>query len=88
MEFVIRATQAGLTLYMLLVLFRWVAPLIQMDIHNHRWLRWIPAVTDPLLDRLRSILPPLGPVDITPLVALLLLWLVRTALVGLLAEAA
>lgn len=38
-----------------------------------KWVRWAFAITEPLLRPLRQIIPPLGMVDITPLVAYFLL---------------
>ncbi len=86
MEILIRAIQAAITLYMLLILLRWLAPWIHLEIHARRW-RWIPALTDPFLNQLRRILPPLGPFDFAPLIAVLLLWLARTVLVQALTQA-
>ncbi len=86
MDWIIRAIQSLLTLYMLLILLRWLGPWIQLDLYSRR-LRWIPALTDPFLNRLRSVMPPLGPIDLAPLVGVLLLWLLRVALVGLFAPA-
>ena len=49
---------SGLTLYMMLILVRWAAPWLQIDLWNHR-LRWIGRLTDPALDLVRRKLPPL-----------------------------
>lgn len=40
-----------------------------------RWLRWAWTLSEPILGPLRRALPTLGPIDISPLVALLLLQL-------------
>ena len=50
------------------VLSSWVPSL-----QGHRWLRWSYALSEPLLAPLRHVLPTLGPIDLSPLVALLLL---------------
>ncbi len=42
-------------------------------IQGSRWLRWSYALSEPILAPLRNVLPTLGPIDISPLVALLLL---------------
>lgn len=82
----IRAVSALLTLYMLLILLRWTAPWLEFDIHSPRW-RWIARLTDPLLDLVRRVLPPMGPMDFGPLGALFVVWLVRvlscSALLGM-----
>jgi YggT family protein len=49
-----------------------------------RWVRWAFVVSDPMLAPLRRIVPPLGMVDITPIVAYLLLSLVQGGLTALL----
>ena len=41
-----------------------------------RWLRWAYTLSEPILEPLRRVLPTLGPIDISPLVALLLLQLI------------
>ena len=42
-----------------------------------RWIRWAVVLTEPILRPLRSIIPPLGMIDITPLVAWFVLSLLR-----------
>lgn len=71
-----RAAADLLTLYMLLILVRWLAPHLQVDLHT-KPLRWIGKVTDPLLDAMRRLLPPMGPMDFAPLAALFAVWVVR-----------
>ena len=39
-------------------------------------------ITDPVLDPLRKVIPPMGPLDITPLVAMILLDIVRRVLLS------
>lgn len=41
-------------------------------------------ITDPVLDPLRKVIPPMGPLDITPLVAMILLDIVRRVLLSVL----
>jgi YggT family protein len=77
MEFVARAVYSGLTLYMLLIMVRWLGGWIGFETDHGRW-RWIGLITDPLINRLRSILPNLGPVDFGPIAALFLVWLLRS----------
>jgi YggT family protein len=50
------------------VLSSWVP-----SIQGSRWLRWSYTLSEPLLAPLRHVLPTIGPIDLSPLVALLLL---------------
>ena len=71
-----------LTLYMMVIMLRWTAPWLELDLRSPRW-RWIPQAADPLLRWLRQILPPMGGTfDWAPPAALLGLWVVRVACVG------
>jgi YggT family protein len=54
---------------MIRVLSSWFGPLARA-----RWLRWTYTITEPLLAPLRSVIPSLGPFDITPLI---LFYLIR-----------
>ncbi len=68
---------SALTLYMMVILLRWTAPWLELDLRSAR-LKWIPQVTDPLLHWIRGILPPMGGTfDWAPAAALLGLWVVR-----------
>ena len=42
-----------------------------------RWIRWAVVLTEPILRPLRSIIPPLGMIDVTPLIAWFVLSLLR-----------
>ncbi|HET7585728.1 MAG TPA: YggT family protein [Gemmatimonadaceae bacterium] len=50
------------------------------------WIRWSVVLTEWLLRPLRRVIPPFGMLDITPLVAWLVLWLVGGFLLSLLAS--
>ena len=71
-----RAAYSIFTLYMLLILVRWFGPYLELDFYDTR-LRWIAQLVDPVLRAIRKLLPPLGPIDLAPLVALLAIWFVR-----------
>jgi len=43
-------------------------------------------VTDAYLNIFRNIIPPIGMLDISPMVALLVLWLLQSLVVGILAS--
>jgi YggT family protein len=49
-----------------------------------KWMRPVVALTDWILDPLRRVLPPFGPLDLSPLVAYLLLSIAESALIHLL----
>ncbi|GMW00154.1 MAG: hypothetical protein AMXMBFR84_12920 [Candidatus Hydrogenedentota bacterium] len=80
-ELLARALYAGMTLYMIAILLRWLGPWLELDLRSGWW-RTIPRVTDPLLSMLRGVLPSIGPMDFAPLAAVVGLWITRTILVG------
>lgn len=47
-----------------------------------RWVRWAYALSEPILRPLRGIIPALGVIDVTPIVAYLALGLIQSFLVG------
>jgi YggT family protein len=63
--------------------FLWVAILVRvfsswLPISPYsRWIRWSYVTTEWLLGPLRRIIPPFGAIDVSPLGALLLIWIVR-----------
>ena len=65
--------------------------LVAFDVVNYRnrfvyqVSRFLDAVTDPMLRPLRKVIPLLGGVDITPVVALLAIWFLQQVLAGPLA---
>lgn len=78
---VLRATiYSAISLYMIIILLRWTAPFLSLDM-NRPWLRWMAPLTDPLLNLIRRTLPPMGFADWTPVAAVLLLWVLRVLLV-------
>lgn len=82
----VRIAYSLLTLYMMLILLRTIGPYISLEVDSGR-LAWIARVTDPLISRVRNILPNMGPVDFGPIGALVLVWFVRilssTILIGM-----
>ncbi len=44
--------------------------------------QFLNAVTDPVLEPLRKVIPPIGMIDITPMVAMLLLFFIASALLN------
>lgn len=50
--------------------------------YTNRLMRFLVDATEPLLGPLRRIIPPLGRMDISPIVAFLILWLFQAAIAG------
>ena len=48
------------------------------------WIRWSYAITDPILSPLRQVIPAMGPIDITPIIAYFLIGLIQGAVLGML----
>ncbi len=82
-----RLTHSVLTLYMMLILLRWFGPWMSLEVTAGR-LSWVGRLTDPLITRLRKVLPHMGPVDFGPLAALVLVWFVRILSVRILEDMA
>ena len=72
----VRIVESVFTLYMLLILVRWLSPYIELDLYDIRY-RWICRLVDPVVSSVRRILPSLGPMDFGPLATLLLVWVAR-----------
>ena len=49
---------------------------------SSRWIRWSYVLTEPILRPLRQVVPALGPIDITPLIAYFLIRIVGGFVVG------
>jgi YggT family protein len=47
-----------------------------------KWMRGVIVLTDWLLEPLRRVLPPFGPLDLSPLVAYFILWIAERVIVG------
>jgi YggT family protein len=45
-------------------------------------IRIVNGIVEPLLHPIRAIMPALGPVDLSPMIAMLVLWLLRNLLRG------
>lgn len=72
-----------LAVYMLLIVIRIIFSWGNVS-YTNRVMRFLVKATDPLLVPLRNVIPPLGVFDISPLVALLILWLLKTAVAAVL----
>jgi len=71
-----------ITFYMLMVLVRWAAPWIRIDLNAREW-AWIRYATDPVLRQARKMMPDMGGTMDWSFAAILVeLWLVRMILTG------
>ena len=71
----------AISIYMLLIFIRIVFSWGMISYKN-RLMRFLIDVTEPLLGPLRRIIPPLGIMDISPIFAFLILWLLKQAVEG------
>lgn len=76
-----------LSLYLILIIARIVFSWGQVSYHN-RIMRFLVNTTEPLLGPLRRMLPPLGWIDISPIVAGLIIWFLLSAVSGTLLRGA
>ena len=49
-----------------------------------KWIRWSYSVTEPILKPLRQVIPALGPIDITPIIAYFLIGFIQGAVLRML----
>jgi YggT family protein len=70
-----------LSIYLILIIARVVFSWGQISYRN-RVMRFLVNATEPLLGPLRRMLPPLGSIDISPLVAGLIIWFLLAAVSG------
>jgi YggT family protein len=70
-----------LSIYSLLIIIRIIFSWGRLS-YTNRVMRFLIDVTEPLLGPLRRIIPPLGWLDISPIVALLIIWLFQQAVAG------
>ena len=68
-------------LYALVILVRVVLSWLPVD-HDQPWVRIVVDVTEPVVGPIRRVLPSFGGLDFSPLVAMLLLQLMRNLLAG------
>jgi YggT family protein len=71
----------AISIYILLIFIRIVFSWGMISYKN-RLMRFLFDVTEPLLGPLRRIIPPLGIMDISPIFAFLILWLLKQAVAG------
>ena len=71
-----RLVFSAFTLYMLLILLRWLAPFLELDPYAPR-MRWLSRLADPVIRAVRQFVPPSSSGDWAPIVALLAVWVCR-----------
>lgn len=76
-----------ISIYILLIIIRIVFSWGMVS-YTNRVMRVLVDATEPLLGPLRRMIPPLGWIDISPIVAFLILWLFQAAIVGTLLRGA
>ena len=76
-----------LSIYTLLIIIRIVFSWAMIG-YTNRLMRFLVDVTEPLLGPLRRMIPPLGWLDISPIVAFLILFLLQAAVAGTLLRGA
>jgi YggT family protein len=74
---------AAFTILMAAILIRVIASWLGIGPYN-RWMRPVMALTSWLIDPIRRILPPFGMLDFSPMVAWLVLYVVRGFVLGML----
>ncbi len=77
----------ALTLYMWLIIIRALLSWVNPDPYNPI-VRFLYGVTEPVLSRIRRFVPPLGGIDLSPLVAILAIVFLKQFLVPVLLELA
>jgi YggT family protein len=77
----------AVSIYMLLIFVRIVFSWGMVSYKN-RLMKFLVDTTEPLLGPLRRIIPPLGMMDISPIFAFLILWLMQSAIQGTLLRGA
>jgi YggT family protein len=70
-----------LSIYSLLILMRIIFSWGQVS-YGNRVMRFLYNATEPLLGPLRRMIPPLGWIDLSPLVAFIIIWLFQAAIAG------
>jgi YggT family protein len=76
-----------ISLYILFIFMRVIFSWGMISYHN-RVMRFLVNVTEPMLGPLRHMIPPVARMDISPLVAILILWLFQAAIAGTLLRGA
>ena len=73
---VARLVDIVLTVYIWIIIARALVSWVGADPYNPI-VAFLRQVTDPLLDRIRRFVPLIGAIDISPLILIILVWVVR-----------
>jgi YggT family protein len=71
----------AVSIYTLLIFMRIVFSWGMVS-YSNRLMRFLVNATEPLLGPLRRMIPPLGSMDISPIFAFIILWLLKAAISG------
>ncbi len=82
--FLVTLVRDAVQLLTLLVVVRAILTWIPSVDYGHPLIRMIMRLTDPILNPIRRVMPPIGGLDLSPVIAILLLQLVGQVLVQLL----
>ncbi len=83
MSAVIQLVHLIFTLYSIAIVIRVLLSWFRVG-YYHPAVRFIYQITEPVLAPLRRYIPPMGGLDFTPMVALIILWIVEQLLVMML----
>lgn len=84
---VVRLVQFLFQAFYVLLIIRVVLSWVPGVAYDHPAVRFVYRATSPVLNPLRRVVPPVGGLDLSPLVAILLLTLVQSLVINLLARA-
>jgi len=84
MDILIRIIDLIYWAFWLLILARVILSFIRISPYQNELVRLVYTVTEPVLEPIRRILPPMSGLDFSPLIALLLLDLLRRILYSIL----
>lgn len=80
---IIHLIQTIFKVYYYLIFIEIIISWVPVDQYN-QWVQMLHKITDPYLDIFRKIIPPIGMIDISPIVALMALGLIEKLLISLL----
>lgn len=83
MSLIVDVVSAAFSVYSLLIIGRILLSWIPHNPYNPV-VRFVYELTDPYLNIFRRVIPPFGMIDISPIVALLVLHLIRSVIITLL----
>jgi YggT family protein len=81
-EFIVRMVEVFTTLLIAVIFFRAILSWVNPDPHNPL-VRTLDQITEPILAPLRRVMPRIGMIDITPMVAIFVLIIIQRAVAGL-----